>query len=194
MLKLHFVDPADQPKPKKQIYRLTNCSAYNQALIQRGRLTLWLDQHTTTDWYHTGPNKLRRLYWYSDACNQSALKLKSMFKLAFRQTQDLLQSLIEAMKLWLVCYLQLCRRQARLTCGIKPPHFPSERKQGMQSVVDSTGLKVYGEGEWKVRKHGVSKHRTWRKRHLAQDVATGELEAVELTTNRPLMPKWLSRC
>ena len=50
-------------------------------------------------------------------------------------------------------------------------------------MVDSTGLKVYGEGEWKVRKHGASKRRTWRKLHLAQDVATGELEAVELTTS-----------
>ncbi|MFN8344513.1 MAG: transposase [Spirosomataceae bacterium] len=49
--------------------------------------------------------------------------------------------------------------------------------------MDSTGLKVYGEGEWKVRKHGADKRRTWRKLHLAIDEATNDIHAVELTTN-----------
>jgi hypothetical protein len=57
------------------------------------------------------------------------------------------------------------------------------QQEALHIILDSTGLKVYGEGEWKVRKHGASRRRTWRKRHLAQDIATGEIEAVELTTN-----------
>ena len=50
-------------------------------------------------------------------------------------------------------------------------------------VVDSTGLKVFGEGEWKMRKHGKSKRRTWRKLHLAVNPDTHEIEAETLTEN-----------
>ena len=55
--------------------------------------------------------------------------------------------------------------------------------QAFNLIVDSTGCKVYGEGEWKVRKHGYSYRRTWRKLHLGVDEATGEIVAVTLTTN-----------
>jgi Transposase DDE domain len=50
-------------------------------------------------------------------------------------------------------------------------------------VVDSTGIKVYGEGEWKVRQHGVSKRRTWIKLHLGVDEKTGEIVAAVVSTN-----------
>lgn len=185
MIKIRFFDPADEPQPKKITYRLTNWSDYNQALIQRGRLTLWLDEDTIANWYYKGPNGPGGLYRYSDACIECALSLKSVLKLAFRQTQGLIQSLIESMKLPLTVpsYSQLCRRQARLVCSLKPSEPVSDAGKALHILVDSTGLKVYGEGEWKVRKHGASKRRTWRKLHLAQDEATGELEAVELTTN-----------
>ena len=49
--------------------------------------------------------------------------------------------------------------------------------------MDATGVKVYGEGEWKVRQHGWSKRRTWRKLHLGVDEATGEIVAAVCTTN-----------
>ena len=57
-------------------------------------------------------------------------------------------------------------------------------KQGARhGVVDSTGVKVYGEGEWETRQHGISKRRTWCKLHLGVDEATGEILAAVVTTN-----------
>jgi IS5 family transposase len=77
-------------------------------------------------------------------------------------------------------YSTLCRRQKSL-----PIEIGQRLKQGENLVVgiDSTGLKVYGEGEWKVRKHGWSKHRTWRKLHICIDIDTQEILAAELTGN-----------
>ncbi len=89
--------------------------------------------------------------------------------LAFRQTQGLLSSLIELMdmNLPIPSYSQLCRRQARLNHQLSTKPSSTVNSQGGYIVVDSTGLKLYGEGEWKVRQHGFSKRRSWRKVHLA---------------------------
>lgn len=185
MIKLQFLDPADEIPPKKTAYRLTNWPAYNQALIQRGSLTLWLDAQTIAGWYHQGPNKPGGLLRYSDTCIQCALSLKAVFGLAFRQAQGLMHSLLEAMKLGLQTpsYSQLCRRQSVLNQAFVPPLASSADSEAIHLVVDSTGLKVYGEGEWKVKKHGADKRRTWRKLHLALDEATGLIHALELTSN-----------
>jgi len=79
-------------------------------------------------------------------------------------------------------YSTLCRRRQSLLVDVAGS-CALRAKEGVHVVVDSTGLKIYGEGEWKVRQHGVSKRRTWRKLHLAVDEATGEILAAELTTN-----------
>lgn len=193
MPKLHFFTQADNQPPKAQKeppspktkYRLTNWPEYNKALIQRGFITLWLDQTTLDQWYYQGLPTAGGLFRYSEQCIQAALALKAVFRLAFRQTQGLIQSLLDGikMKLQVPSYTQLCRRQARIN-PFAPPMPPSESPgEPIYIVLDSTGLKVYGEGEWKVKKHGADKRRTWRKLHLAVDQATNELHAVELTTN-----------
>lgn len=87
------------------------------------------------------------------------------------------------MELQVPSYTQLCRRHARLNAFIAPTPPSESACEPIYVVLDSTGLKVYGEGEWKVKKHGADKRRTWRKLHLAVDEATNELHAVELTTN-----------
>ena len=189
MPKLHFFTQADNqpqknqkvpPKPKEK-YRITNWPEYNKALINRGFVTIWLDQNTLDQWYYQGPRTAGGLFRYSDQCIQAALALKAVFRLAFRQTQGLIQSILAIMKMELQVpsYSQLCRRQARIN-AFTPPTSPSEP---LYIVLDSTGLKVYGEGEWKVKKHGADKRRTWRKLHLAMDEATNQVHAVELTTN-----------
>lgn len=189
MSKLHFFTQADnqplkgqkEPPTPKAKYRLTNWPAYNKALIQRGFITLWLDQATLAQWYYQGPRTAGGLFRYSEQCIQAALALKAVFRLAFRQTQGLIESLLDVieMDLQVPSYTQLCRRQVRIN-AFSLPISPSEP---IYIVLHSTGLKVYGEGEWKVRKHGAGKRRTWRKLHLAVDEATNELYAVELTTN-----------
>ena len=86
------------------------------------------------------------------------------------------------MELQVPSYSQLSV-QARINAFTPPMPSGESPAEPIYIVLDSTGLKVYGEGEWKVRKHGADKRRTWRKLHLAVDEATNELHAVELTTN-----------
>ena len=196
MPKLHFFTQADNqvpkkpkkaknPQPAKETYRLTNWPEYNKALIDRGFVTLWLTEDTLANWYHQGPRAPGGLFRYSDRCIQAALALKAVFRLAFRQTQGLIQSVLATMKMTLQVpsYTQLCRRQAKAVAFSAPVPAQDSIVEALHIVIDSTGLKVYGEGEWKVKKHGADKRRTWRKLHLAIDEATNDIHAVELTTN-----------
>lgn len=145
-------------KKRKQGYKLKNWSAYNQALINRGSLTLWFDESVIQHWHRPEKTGYRGSpMTYSEIVIQCALTLREVFKLTLRATQGFLLSLIQLLKI----DVQV------------PRHL----------VVDSTGLKVYGEGEWKVRKHGVGKRRTWRKLHVMVDVQTQEVVAAELTAN-----------
>lgn len=193
MPKIYFFTQADNLPPKsekepshsKDKYRLTNWPEYNKALIDRGFISLWLNEDTLADWYYQGVHRRGGVFRYSDQCIEAALAIKAVFRLAFRQTQGLLKSLLSIMNkdIQVPSYSQLCRRQARLNAFSAPPNLSDTAPEPIHLVVDSTGLKVYGEGEWKVRKHGADKHRTWRKLHLAADESTNTIHAVELTTN-----------
>lgn len=178
MPKIHFFTQQDNvplqadfnpPPKKKNTYRITNWPDYNKALIQRGAITLWLDEQTLDNWYHSGPQLPGGAIRYSDTCIQCALSIKAVLRLAFRQTQGLIHSLLEVIQLDLQppSYTQLCRRQAKSTMVFDSPEDHSADDQPLHLVIDSTGLKVYGEGEWRVRQYGVTKRRTWRKLHLA---------------------------
>ena len=177
------------PEKPKEKYKVTNWKAYNKALVQRGSLTLWIDDEVVEDWYHTGEQKPGGEIIYSDRCMECMLSIKSLFKLGFRQTEGFARSVVLMLelsdKLSVPCYTQICRRQKELKVSIRPKYRKMVERGGqpLHIVVDSTGLKVYGEGEWKVRQHGVGKRRTWRKLHLAVDEANNDLLAVELTTN-----------
>lgn len=196
MPKLHFFTQADNQVPKKpkkakksqsakETYRLSNWTEYNKALVSRGFITLWLSEDTLANWYYQGPRAAGGQFRYSDGCIQAALALKAVFRLAFRQTQGLIQSILAIMKmnLQVPSYTQLCRRQAKVVAFFAPVPCEDGIVEALHIVIDSTGLKVYGEGEWKVKKHGADKRRTWRKLHLAIDESTNDIHAVELTTN-----------
>ena len=168
-------------KPLK--YQVRNWREYNLSLIARGSLLLWIDDAVIRDWYaqaepnHTGFQKI-----YSDTCIQSALQLKFMYKLTLRAVQGLLESLFDLLNLdiQVPSYSTLCRRQRQLKTHIYKPHMSQEN---IVLAIDSTGLKVFGEGEWKTRMHGYDYRRVWRKLHLAIDVSTQAIEAVVLSTN-----------
>jgi len=167
---------------KNTRYRVTNWSNYNQALINRGNITLWFSEDFLSQWYEDQrPNQRGASNTYSDIAIECMLMLKAVFKLPLRATQGLAQSLVTLMR---VCvqvpnFSTLSRRQGALTVDLKP-----QQTQGKRAiVVDATGIKVYGEGEWKVRKHGVSKRRTWRKLHLAVDATTHDIVAGQVTQN-----------
>lgn len=173
-----------KPPPQKNRiqYRVKNWPEYNQALVQRGDITIWFDATVAQQWRYTGKQKQGAPLHYSAVAIQTALLIRSVFSLPLRSCQGFLTSVITLLgfDLEVPDYSTLCRRQRTLELPpvqIPPGHEP------LHLVVDSTGLKVFGEGEWKVRQHGYSKHRTWRKLHLAVDPATGEVLANALTTN-----------
>jgi len=163
-------------------YRVTNWSDYNRALIQRGDLTLWLTDEVIDSW-QAAPlsGKPGRPRTYSDLAVQCMLVLRLFYRLPLRAAQGLMVSLL----LLLDCplrvpdYTTLCRRQRLL--AVKVEADPAEGPRHI--LIDSTGLKVFGEGEWKMRQHGKEKRRTWRKLHLAIDAQTQEIVAAALTTN-----------
>ena len=166
----------------KAAYKVTNWAKYNESLVSRGSLTLWLDEEALAKWEHANHEVKRgRPFTYSDTCIECLLVLREMFRLPYRQTEGLGRSLMQLMQVRLRVpdYSSLAKRAAKL-----PIDLSITRRRGpIDIVVDSTGLKVFGDGEWKTRKYGPSKRRTWRKIHLAINPATQEIEAEMLTEN-----------
>jgi hypothetical protein len=166
----------------KPQYRICNWSEYNAGLKQRGNLTVWLAESVLEQWIVKElSGKPGASVLYSDLAIQTMATLKAVYRLAGRQCQGFLESIFELMGIDLPVpdHSTLSRRLGQLS--IELPVLPKEG--GRHVVVDSTGVKVYGEGEWKTRQHGVSKRRTWRKLHLGVDKATGEILAAVATTN-----------
>jgi len=167
---------------EKARYRIKNWRDYNQALIDRGNITLWFSEEFIAQWYesqNTGKRGASNIY--SDISIECMLMLKAVFKLPLRATQGFGQSLVKLMnaRVEIPHFSTLSRRQGSLAISLQP-----QKTQGPRDiVVDSTGIKVYGEGEWKVRKHGVSKRRTWRKLHLAVDADNHDIVATVVTEN-----------
>jgi Transposase DDE domain len=110
------------------------------------------------------------------------LVFKSVYHLSLRAAQGFLSSVVELMKLTLPIpdYSTVSRRQSALQ--IPGAALPQNRPRHV--VIDSTGLRVYGAGEWRVWKRRVGRRRTWRKLHLGIDERTKEIVAVELTGSR----------
>jgi len=166
----------------KARYKVRNWREYNQALVKRGSLTLWFDEEVIKAWHDVEIIDDRGAPpTYSDVAILCALSLKVIFQLPLRATEGLLCSLVELMGLAIKVpnYSTISRRQAKLKIEI-PSFIPNESRH---IVVDSTGLKIFGEGEWKVRQHGYDKRRTWRKLHLGIDESTQEIVASTVTTN-----------
>ena len=182
-----------QAKRQRTKYRTTNWKAYNAALKARGALTMWLDRDMK--WLAEPSGKRGRRQIFSDAAIQFCLSIKCLFGLALRQTRGLVQSLLRLAQLdWPVPdYSTVCRRQKTLQTQIS--YRPSTGP--LQLLVDSTGVKFLGEGEWKRKKHGPEYRREWRKVHLGIDAQTLEIRAIEVTSNAigdaPMLPELLAQ-
>ncbi|WP_429650065.1 IS5 family transposase [Skermanella aerolata] len=163
-------------RPKR---RVTNWSEYNEALRQRGSLTMWFTDAAIAAWKAAPRTTPGGQPHYSDLAITTALTLRAVFHLALRQTEGLIGSILQLLGLDLSVpdYSTLSRRarnldlpaQARATGG--PIHL----------LVDSSGLKLSGPGEWLVEKHGTSRRRSWRKLHIGFDAVTGWIVASLLT-------------
>ena len=180
-------------RPTPPTYRTRNWPAYNEALKRRGSLTIWFDPEMTWDAAPTG--KRGRQQTYSDTTIQTCLTMKVLFGMALRQTTGFVESLLRLVGLdWSVPdFSTLSRRQKTLAVNI--PYRGS--KGPLHLLIDSTGIKVEGEGEWHARKHGGPKRRVWRKIHLGIDEQTLEIRAVEVTGSHigdaPVLPDLLSQ-
>jgi len=166
---------------EKPRYRVTNWSEYDAALVKRGSLTVWFDEDGVQKyWKPEATGKRGAAFQYSDTAIQTLLTLKAVFSLPYRALEGFARSLMCVMGLDLNIpdHSHISRRAKTLSVVI-PRRVHNEP---LHVVIDSTGLKVYGEGEWKVRQHGYSKRRTWRKVHLAIDTATMDAIGVEVTT------------
>jgi hypothetical protein len=171
-----------KPTTKKSKYKITNWSFYNRSLIGRGDITIWIDSEVSENWYHQGPNQKGAQVLYSDDCIECLMALKSVFHLAYRQLEGFSNSILKLMNLELEVpsYSQINRRAKELEIAL---NIVVKKGEKVHVVFDSTGLKVFGEGEWKERKHGLSKRKTWRKLHLGVDEKTGIIHAQVLTEN-----------
>lgn len=167
---------------QKKRYYIRNWQDYNEALVKRRTVNFWFDEKVIQQWHITeSTGKRGRPKVYSDIAIQCALTLREIFHLPLRATEGLIRSLIEWGKLKIQSpdYSTLCLRQKDLAVCLPK----AKKKKPLHAVVDASGLKVFGEGEWKVRQPGYSKRRTWRKLHLAIDVCSQEIEAAVVTTN-----------
>ncbi len=169
-------------KKTKHRYRLRNWKHYNAALCQRGSLTLWVSDEALATWRNTEKTgKPGRPRTYSDTAVFCMATLKEVFHLPLRATQGLMCSILTLLKVELpvLTYSQLSRR-----CATLPVALPRRRKtEPLHLVVDSTDIKIFGEGEWKVRQHGYTKRRTWRKLYIGADESTNEIVAAVVTNN-----------
>lgn len=165
---------------RKKQYRIRNWRQYNKALVNRGSLTVWFDEESIARWHNVQPTGQRgRPYDYSNTAIYCALTLRNLFRLPLRATEGLLASLIELLQLPIACpdFSTLCRRQKSLEI----PAYKSPTQSPVHLVVDATGIKIYGEGEWKMRQHGKEKRRTWRKLHIAVNESTQDIVMAVVT-------------
>ncbi len=167
---------------KKTKYRIRNWKEYNRSLVNRGSLTFWIAEELLANWVEKEKTGERgRSPRYTAAAILVLASVKFVFHQAGRQTCGLVASVFELLKVVLPVpdHSTVSRRMAEIEVLL--PLKPSGKARHI--VCDSTGLKVYGEGEWKVRTHGVSKRRTWRKLHLQTDEATGEIVVAGASEN-----------
>ena len=166
-------------KKKKRQSRIRDWRHYNKALIRRGSLTLWVERRAINAWRDCSrPARRGRRRTYTDLAITCALTLREVYHLPLRSTQGLVASVLRllAVELPVPHYSTLSRRAAALQVKL-----PRLMKGALHLAVDSTGMKVYGEGEWKMRLHGKEKRRTWRKLHLCIDHTTHEVVSLSMT-------------
>src|SRR3712207_3754107 len=163
-------------------YRVTNWPDYDRALQRRGSLTVWVTPEALAAWHPPKTGRRGRSPHYAEIAIETGHLLRLAFGRPWRQTEGLLRSLatLLGLDIGVPDHTTFSRRSPGLTLARSLTQ--AQRTGPVHVVIDSTGLKVYGAGEWLSEKHGERGQRTWRKLHLAVDPNSGEILASELTT------------
>jgi hypothetical protein len=165
----------------KQRHRMTNWAEYDAALRRRGSLTVWFSEEAIAAWRAEPRTTRGGQSHYSALAIQTALMLRAVFRRALRQTEGLIGSILRLLGLDLAV-----PDHSTLSCRAEtleiPKPCPSSRRP-VHLLVDSTGLRLCGPGEWLIEKHGTKRRRSWRKLHIGIDAETGQILASELTTS-----------
>src|ERR1700722_8742408 len=163
----------------RQQHKVTNWPAYEAGLRQRGSLTVWFTDEAFAAWAAAPRTTRGGQPCYSPLAILTALTLRAVFRLAYRQAEGLIASIINLLGLALRVpdHTTLSRRSTTLTVPRPQPGNAGadDGAQPLHLLVDSTGLKLCGAGEWLVEKHGTRTRRAWRKLHLSVDADTGPL-------------------
>src|SRR4051794_23079306 len=174
------------PEQKRKV---TNWRDYDESLRRRGSVTVWFSDEAVEAWEAERRTSRGGQPEYSDLAILTALTFKAVFRLAYRQTEGLIGSVIGLLGLDLAVpdHTTLCRRAETLEVPRQKPRgdgaggSPGRDTGPMHRLVDSTGLKLYGAGEWLIEKHGAKRRWSWRKLHLGVDARTGRIVAATLT-------------
>jgi hypothetical protein len=164
----------------KQRHQVTNWAEYDASLRQRGSLTVWFTEEAIAAWCAEPRTTRGGQAHYSALAIKTALTLRAVFRLALRQTEGLIGSILQLLGLDLAVpdHSTLSRRAETL----EVPR-PIPRTGQVHLLVDSTGLRLCGPGEWLVEKHGTQRRRSWRKLHIGVDAESGQILASELTSH-----------
>jgi len=170
-------EPRRDKIPKAQ-YRVTNWAEYENGLVQRGDVRFWIEQCVLGGWAapsRSTPGGQRR---FSNLAIEATLTLGAVYRLPLRQTEGFVRSLLALMSMDLPTpdHTTLSRRRRTVAVNM----HTSAHSRPTDIVLDSTGLKFYGGGEWARAKHGETR-RSWRKLHISVDPASSEIVAHELT-------------
>src|SRR3712207_2796235 len=163
-------------------YRVTNWPDYDRALQRRGSLTVWVTPEALAAWHPPKTGRRGRSPHYAEIAIETGHLLRLAFGRPWRQTEGLLRSLatLLGLDIGVPDHTTFSRRSPGLVLARSLAQ--AQRTGPVHVVIDSTGLKVYGAGEWLAETHGERGRRTWRKLHLAVDPDNGEILASALTT------------
>jgi transposase len=180
----HKLNEARRHKIAKQKFKVTNWSAYNESLRRRGDLTVWVSDEALGQWSASRRTSRGGQPKYSDLAVTMCLTLRVVYDLPLRQTQGLMRSIAKLMGVEIAVpdFSTLSRRGKGL--ALPSIRYRSASRAPVHLVVDSTGLKVFGEGERLENKHNIKvKRKRWRKLHIGLDLVSGEIICSNLTTD-----------
>jgi len=178
----HKLNEDRRHKIPKQKFKVTNWAAYNECLRQRGDLAVWISDEALSQWSASRRTSRGGQPKYSDLAITMCLTLRVVYDQPLRQTQGMMCSIAKLMGVEIAVpdFSTLSRRGKGL---VLPSRRPGTMPSGpVHLVVDSTGLKVFGEGEWLENKHKIKvKRKRWRKLHIGLDLVSGEIICSDLT-------------